>query len=44
MTNHWQPFKMMYDLFVASFKSYYSTHETVRGAKLTIRYADFGAK
>ena len=44
MTNHWQPFKMMYDLFVASFKSYYSTHETVRGAKLTIRYATFGTK
>ena len=34
--NPWLSFKTMYELFVASFKSFYSTHEIVRGAKLVV--------
>lgn len=36
VANPWQPFKTMYELFVASFKSFYSTHEIVRGGKLVV--------
>ena len=34
--NTWLPYKTMYELFLASFRFIYSTHEIVRGAKLVI--------